>query len=60
MATPPIRPPANQNQINATTLQRQSAAATKEGLILASNRPGDALRADVLANDPTQNSGLAR
>lgn len=59
MATPPIRPPANQNQINATTLQRQSAAATKEGLILASNRPGDALRADVLANDPTQNSGLA-
>ena len=59
MATPPIRPPANQNQINATTLQRQSRDATKEGLILASNRPGDALRADVLANDPTQNSGLA-
>lgn len=59
MATPPIRPPANQNQINATTLQRQSADATKSGLILASNRPGDALRGDVLANDPTQNSGLA-
>ena len=70
MPIPPIRPPlintsgsANQNQINATTLKRQSADATKSGLpgpvLAASNRPGDALRADVLANDPTQNSGLA-
>lgn len=70
MPIPPIRPPlintsgsANQNQINATTLQRQSADATKRGLagpvLSASNRPGDALRADVLANDSTQNSGLA-
>ena len=59
MATPPIRPPANQNQLNATILQKQSADATKKGFITATNRPGDALRADVLANDPTQNSGVA-
>ena len=67
MPTPLIRPPlidtsgsANQNQVNATTLQRQSADATKKGLNLtATNRPGDALRADVLANDTNQNSGVA-
>lgn len=59
MAVPPIRPPANQNQLNATTLQKQSADATKKGFITASNRPEDRLRAEVLANDPTQNSGVA-
>ena len=59
MATPPIRPPANQNQVNATILQKQSADATKKGFITATNRPGDAIRADVLANDTNQNSGVA-
>ena len=59
MATPPIRPPANQNQVNATILQKQSADATKKGFITATNRPGDAIRADVLGNDTNQNSGVA-